>query len=96
MPVDNTAVFAAEAARRLPGWRIADTDRAHGIVRAEVRRTFPRPGIDDVRITVVPDGGGSRVTIRSRSRKGAADPGANARHIRDLQAAMDARLPEMP
>jgi hypothetical protein len=94
--VDNTTVFAAEAARRLPGWRVTDTDRANGIVRAQVRRIFPLPGTDDVVITVVPEGSGSRVTIRSHSRGGSADPGANARHIRDLQAAMDARLPEMP
>jgi uncharacterized protein (DUF1499 family) len=94
MPVDNTTLFAAEAARRLPRGRVVITDPAHGIVRAEVRRTFPIPITDDVTMTVVPDGDGSRVMIRSRSRNDKADLGANARHIRDLQAAMDARLPQ--
>jgi fatty-acyl-CoA synthase len=93
MPVNNTTLFASEAVRRLPGWRVLATDPASGIVRAEARRAFPFPASDEVTVTVTPDGNGARVVIRSRSRVGKADLGENARHIRALQAAMDQRLP---
>jgi uncharacterized protein (DUF1499 family) len=47
---------------------------------------------DDVTIRVVREGNASVVTVRSHSRIGKGDLGANARRIRDFQAALVKRL----
>jgi uncharacterized protein (DUF1499 family) len=47
---------------------------------------------DDVVIRVASDGDGSRVDIRSKSRVGGSDVGANAERIRGYLAALEARL----
>ena len=91
-PPDGTLTLAAAVASRIPRWRVVSTDRANRLVRVEVRTALPL-FTDDMTIHVRPEGRNSRVTVRSRSRVGRADLGENARHIRALQAAMDARLP---
>ncbi len=92
-----TRVFAeAEAAcRALPRWTVTETNAATGTLTAEVRTAFGG-FTDDLTVTIVPvspNEDRARVTIRSRSRIGRGDLGENARHIRALQKAMDARLP---
>lgn len=80
MPPDRAFVRALAAARRL-GWRIVAEDPAAGRIEAS-DRTFWYGFIDDVVIRITPDGGGARVDVRSVSRVGKSDVGANARRIR--------------
>lgn len=90
------ALAAAESVcRALPRWTVTKTDSANKEIVAQVR-TALGGFTDDVTVTVTPAGPAgthARVTIRSRSRVGRVDLGENARHIRALQKAMDARLP---
>ena len=77
------AFAAALAAARAMDWQIIATDAANG--RIEATALTPWFGFrDDVVIRVAPDGAGSRVDIRSVSRVGKSDLGANARRIRDF------------
>jgi uncharacterized protein (DUF1499 family) len=91
----HTLQFAAAAASMIRNWKVTSRDESAGILLAEVRTAIP-VFTDDVTVSVTPagpDGDSSLVTIRSRSRVGRADLGENARHIRALQSAMDAKLP---
>ena len=47
---------------------------------------------DDVTVKVTREAGRTRVSVRSKSRLGRADFGQNARNVRELLAALDARL----
>ncbi|OOG23625.1 hypothetical protein B1C78_10905 [Thioalkalivibrio denitrificans] len=80
------AVFeAALTVARDAGWEIVETDAAKGRIEAVATTRFLRFR-DDVTILIEPAGqGGSRVDIRSRSRVGRSDLGANARRIRSFQ-----------
>lgn len=71
---------AAQAARDM-GWDIVDTDPAAGRIEA-TDTTFWFGFKDDVVVRVEPDGAGSRIDVRSVSRVGMSDVGANARRIR--------------
>ena len=75
------------AAARALGWKIIKSDPAAGIVDAtEQSRWFGFT--DDIAIRVTPSGGGSRVDIRSASRQGRGDLGANAKRVRGFLAAL--------
>ena len=77
----GVAFDAALAAARSLGWTIVATDAASG--RIEATATTPWFGFsDDVVIRVVPAQGGSRIDVRSASRVGVSDVGANAKRIR--------------
>jgi uncharacterized protein (DUF1499 family) len=81
LPLDAVFRRALEAARDM-GWEIVDSDPARG--RIEATATTPWFGFkDDVVIRVRPEGGGSRVDVRSVSRVGRSDVGTNARRIED-------------
>ena len=81
------AFARAEAAARSLGWEIAAAVPAGG--RIEATATTRWFGFkDDVVIRVTPDGDGSRVDIRSVSRVGRSDLGANAHRIRAFLAAL--------
>ena len=90
-----TRKAAVEAVAAIPRWRVMpgpDTE----VVRAEVRTALFR-FVDDVEVrfqalTAHP-APRTKVVIRSHSRVGKGDLGENARHIRALQDAMEARLP---
>jgi uncharacterized protein (DUF1499 family) len=77
---------AAAAAGRL-GWRIVAVDRERGIIEA-VDTTFWFRFKDDIVVRVR----GSRVDVRSKSRIGRGDLGANAARIRRFAAALRAGL----
>jgi uncharacterized protein (DUF1499 family) len=85
-PIESTkshddAFAAALAAARDLGWQIVAADAATGRIEATV--TTQWFGFrDDVVIRVAPNGAGSRIDIRSVSRVGKSDLGANARRIR--------------
>ncbi|SDK29562.1 DUF1499 domain-containing protein [Microbulbifer yueqingensis] len=78
--VAEVTAMAAEAAKDL-GWRIVARDDRAGHLEA-VDRT-PLLGFrDDVVVRVTTQDGGSRVDVRSSSRVGVSDLGANAERIR--------------
>lgn len=75
---------ALDAARSM-GWEVRASDTASG--RIEATDTTPWFGFkDDVIVRIRPEGAGSRVDVRSVSRVGASDVGANAKRIREFLA----------
>jgi uncharacterized protein (DUF1499 family) len=83
---------AAEELARDLGWRIVKADPVEGRIEA-VARTFWFGFRDDVviRITETEDGR-TRVDVRSASRVGRSDLGANARRIRDFLTRLQDRV----
>jgi uncharacterized protein (DUF1499 family) len=75
---------ALAAARRM-GWDIAAAEPAEGRIEATAT-TFWFRFKDDVVIRITPHGAGSRLDIRSMSRLGRSDLGANAKRIRAFMA----------
>jgi hypothetical protein len=79
-PPAATIQKAIDAARSM-GWEVAAVDAAAG--RIEATDTTLWFGFkDDVVVRVRPEGAGSRVDVRSMSRVGLSDLGANAARIR--------------
>ncbi len=85
-PIESAAlpeqvyVQALEAASAMPGWEVVAEDPASGTLAAvATSRLFGFQ--DDVTIRVRANGAGSRVDLRSRSRFGRSDLGANAERI---------------
>lgn len=82
-PADAFALALREA--RAMGWEIVAQDPAAG--RIEATATTLWFGFrDDVVVRVTPTDGGSRVDVRSLSRVGVGDVGANAKRIRSYLA----------
>ncbi len=77
---------ALEVAREMPAWEITGSDPEAGRIKAIVTSGLFR-FVDDVVIRVRPDANGARIDLRSRSRIGRSDLGANAARIRDFSAA---------
>ncbi len=90
VPIDLAIAPPAAFARALAvardmGWTIVAADEQAG--RIEATATTAWFGFaDDVVIRIRPQGSGSRVDVRSHSRVGKSDLGANARRIRDFSA----------
>jgi len=81
-----------EAAARGLGWRIVAAVPAEG--RLEATATTPLLRFkDDVVVRVVPALNGSRVDVRSVSRFGRGDMGANAKRVRAFLAALATPTP---
>jgi uncharacterized protein (DUF1499 family) len=78
-PADAFAL-ALRVARDM-GWEIVAQDAANGRIEATAT-TFWFGFKDDVVVRVVPSGSGSRIDVRSLSRVGVGDVGANAKRIR--------------
>jgi uncharacterized protein (DUF1499 family) len=72
---------ARSAAERMPAWTVTDVDANAGTIEAVATSRLFRFQ-DDIVIRVRPDGDGSRVDMRSKSRDGKGDLGANAARIR--------------
>ena len=83
-PVAETIRRAAELARER-AWEIATVDTSQGVLEAIATSRFFRFK-DNVIVRVRPlsEGGGSMVDMRSISRVGVSDVGANARRIRSF------------
>lgn len=82
LAVPPSAAFdrARSAAEGL-GWEIALEDAGAGLLYArDVSSIFKF--VDDVAVRVRPDGSGAQIDVRSKSRDGRSDLGANARRIR--------------
>lgn len=85
-PPDRVFARAKSAAESL-GWEIVAADPAEG--RLEATDTTWFFGFkDDVVVRVRPAGAGSRVDVRSKSRVGRSDVGANAERIRAFRDAL--------
>lgn len=85
-PPNETLQKAIDAARS-QGWAIVASDAPAG--RIEATDTTTWFGFhDDIIVRVRPEGAGSRVDVRSVSRVGAGDVGANAKRIRGFLKAM--------
>jgi uncharacterized protein (DUF1499 family) len=82
LPPAQAFARAAKAARD-QGWEITALDESAGRIEA-VATTRWFGFKDDVAIRVAPAGAGSRVDMRSKSRVGRSDAGANARRIRQF------------
>jgi hypothetical protein len=77
----GTAYSRALASARAMGWELVDSDSSAG--RIEATATTPWFGFkDDVVVRVRSEGAGSRIDVRSVSRVGKSDVGANAERIR--------------
>ena len=92
LPVDKTTELAAEVADDL-GWRVVADNPAQGHLEA-VDRTLLLGFSDDIVVRVTADKGVSRVDIRSSSRVGQSDLGANAKRIRSFLSELHARAQE--
>lgn len=73
------------------GWEIVAADADNGRIEA-TDTTFWFGFKDDVIIRIQGSNGGSRVDVRSKSRVGLSDVGANAARIRRFMDALDERL----
>ncbi|MEM6708311.1 MAG: DUF1499 domain-containing protein [Pseudomonadota bacterium] len=82
-----TVVAVAAEALRAQGLEVVTEDLAAGMVEA-VATSFWFGFKDDLVVRVVNDGAGSRVDVRSVSRVGQSDLGANARRIGKLLDAL--------
>jgi uncharacterized protein (DUF1499 family) len=79
----------AQAAAQGSGWEIVASDPAQGRIEATAT-TFWFGFKDDIVVRIAADGTGSRLDVRSLSRIGKSDVGANARRIRDYLAKVKA------
>jgi uncharacterized protein (DUF1499 family) len=70
-----------DATRRMAGWEITSEDPQRGTIEG-VATTGLFRFRDDFVIRIRPDGSGSRIDMRSKSRDGRGDIGANAKRIR--------------
>jgi uncharacterized protein (DUF1499 family) len=77
----------AEGAMRELGWEIVAVDPARGTIEANDTSQIFR-FVDDIVVRVRPSAGGSVVDVRSKSRDGRGDLGANAARIRALRDAL--------
>ncbi len=79
----------ALAAARAMGWEIVASDPAQGRIEATAT-TFWFGFKDDIVVRIAAEGAGNRLDVRSLSRIGKSDVGANARRIRDYLAKVKA------
>ena len=70
------------------GWTILRTDPQRWIFEATDETTIFR-FVDDISVRVRKDADGSAVDIRSKSRDGQGDLGANAKRIRAFEARLE-------
>ena len=83
----EAAYAASLAAARQLGWEIVRQDAEDGVFEATDTTVIFR-FVDDVSVRVRPDTGGAKVDVRSKSRDGQGDMGANAARIRAFRDAL--------
>lgn len=91
LPPAETFKRALALAETMPRWTIVKSDPQAGTIEGSARSFF-MGFTDDFVIRVGPESSGSRVDMRSESRQGRSDLGANARRIRDYFAALKPQL----
>jgi uncharacterized protein (DUF1499 family) len=91
LPAKKALSAALAVAESMPGWTIVAVDFGAGRIEASQRsRWFGFT--DDIAIRVAADAGGSRIDMRSASRKGSRDYGVNAARIRAYMGALKRRI----
>ena len=92
LPPKRAFASAAKVARD-EAWEITGLDESAGTIQAVA--TTPWFGFkDDVEIRITASGAGSRVDMRSKSRLGRSDAGANARRIQEFLQALQSTHPQ--
>lgn len=91
LPPAQAFRVALAVAQTMPRWTIVSSNPETGIIEGSAR-TFFMGFTDDFVIRVHPEGSGSRIDMRSESRQGVSDLGANAERIRRYLAALKAKL----
>lgn len=81
----SLAFDRALAAARAMGWEIIAAEPRDGRIEATATTRWFRFK-DDVVVRLRPEGGGARIDVRSKSRIGVSDLGANARRVRTYLA----------
>jgi uncharacterized protein (DUF1499 family) len=89
LPPDEAYRRALATAEAMPRWTIVASDPAARRIESSARTRWIG-FTDDVVIRVTPSGAGSRVDMRSLSRVGQGDLGANAKRIRTYLTALRA------
>ena len=85
LPPEQAFAKAKAVAEAMPGWQVTNADQESGRIEATATsRIFHF--VDDIVIRIRPDAAGSRIDMRSRSRVGQSDLGANAARIRAYTA----------
>jgi len=89
----SSVATAVEAEAKAQGWTVTTNEPANGVVEATAE-TFWFGFKDDVAVRIRPSAtGGSLVDVRSTSRVGLSDLGANAARIQAFLTGLKARLP---
>jgi uncharacterized protein (DUF1499 family) len=88
-PPEEVLKAAAAAVKEMPRWELEES--RPGELRA-TRRTRVFRFVDDVRVEVRGESGGSRVELESESRVGTWDLGQNGRNLRELIRRLDRKL----
>ena len=91
LPKDEAFKRSLAVAETMPHWTIVASDPAAGTIEGSARTPF-MGFTDDFVIRVRPEPGGSRIDMRSESRQGSSDLGANAARIRSYMAALKPKL----
>lgn len=89
-PVDVVFAQAREVVAD-KGWTLVASSEAEGRIEATAETGWVRFK-DDVVIRIQPNGSGTRIDMRSKSRVGRGDMGVNARRVRNYLDALQARL----
>jgi uncharacterized protein (DUF1499 family) len=79
---------AERTAKTMPNWTVTEVDREHGTIEA-IAESVVFGFKDDIVIRVRPDGAMTIVDMRSKSRQGRGDQGANAARIRQYVGALE-------
>lgn len=80
LPPSKALMLVQDTVKEL-GWQVHNVDSVAGVI--EAYDTSPMLGfVDDIIIRITVDGQGSRIDVRSASRIGVSDLGANAQRIR--------------
>ena len=91
--VSATAAAARDILRSMKMETLAETPGDGGAMSIEAAYTSQWFGFkDDFVVRLTPEGAGTRIDVRSKSRVGGSDLGANAARTRKFLAAMDAAL----
>jgi len=89
---DRVARAVQDAIADLPRWTLQGSGKGPGGVSLQALRKTRMGFVDEVTIRIRREGGRTLVKVRSRSRTGQIDFGQNARNIRELFAALDAKV----
>lgn len=94
-PAFDAFTVALDAAEKQPGWVVGKQDAASGVIEARAT-SFWYGFTDDIAIRVreLPDGSGAQIDVRSVSRVGVSDLGANARRVRAYLDDLNSQLGE--